>query len=110
MTKAQMQERDEARAELRALLPPGSVVYTNTKMEAVTRSGLTRMMIVIDRDITLAKVRGVVLELIENEPGSDLLVATPDGKLYQVESIQSQRVASLNWATVVVLKQDPENG
>lgn len=40
MTKQQEQERDEARARLRELLPPGSTVYT--VLRHVSRSGMNR--------------------------------------------------------------------
>lgn len=40
MTKAQQQARDDARTTLRALLPPGTTVYTIVR--SVARSGMSR--------------------------------------------------------------------
>lgn len=56
----------------------------------------------------LDTVREVVHALIEEDQGEPLVVMTPDGKCYGVESIQTRVVSVGRWATVMLLKQDPE--
>jgi hypothetical protein len=45
VTKQQLRERDEARAQLRGILPPGSTVYT--LVTHVARSGMSRRIRVL---------------------------------------------------------------